>query len=180
MNPNHKQLAFSIFETGLRIWTACYVIIYGVAKSFQFQGAKLMEVSIKEASNAEMMWAFFGTTQAYPVIIGVLQVIGAILLIINRTKLIGALLLTPIFINIILLDVLYQIHLGALINAIIYQCVFIFIFIQQRARLKVILHKLIINRISEPKIENRLINYAVGFAVAIILFMAYQLLMSQF
>lgn len=83
-----------------------------------------MAIAISEATNDEIMWTFFGTTREYPLIIGSVQIIGAVLLIFQRTKIIGAILLTPVFINIILLDILYEIDRGALLNAILFQLVF--------------------------------------------------------
>lgn len=130
-----KKFTLGILENAVRIWTASFILIYGIGKAFQFEGSKLLDVSIKDATKFQIMWAFFGTTREYPIIIGCLQIIGAILLVFRKTKLFGALLLTPIFLNIILLDILYKIPFGALLNAVIFQCVFIFIIVQQRKRM---------------------------------------------
>ena len=130
-----KKFVLDILENAIRIWTSFFILVYGIAKIMQFEGSKLLDVSIKDASKFEIMWAFFGTTREYPIIIGSLQIIGAILLVFRKTKLLGALLLTPIFLNIILLDILYDIPFGALLNAVIYQCVFLFVIIQQRKRI---------------------------------------------
>lgn len=130
-----KILRLDLFELALRIWTAFFIFVYGVAKWKQFEGAKLMEIAIKDASEFQIMWAFFGTTKIYPLIIGSIQVTGAFLLLFRKTKLLGAVLLTPVFINIILLDILYNVNEGALLNAIIFQSVLILIFIQQRQKI---------------------------------------------
>ena len=127
--------SFATLELGLRMWTACFVIIYGTAKAFQFQEAALSETPINQASRGELMWAFFGVTTFYPIFVGVVQISGALLLLFQRTKLVGALLLFPIFMNIILMDYLYYIHRGALINAILYFSVLVLILIQQRKKL---------------------------------------------
>jgi hypothetical protein len=81
------------------------------------------------------MWAFFGTTQTYPIVIGSLQVLGAMLLIFRKTKLLGALLLTPIFLNIILLDILYEVPFGALITAVLIKAVLCIVLIQERQKI---------------------------------------------
>jgi hypothetical protein len=128
-------LSFVTLELALRTWTACFVIIYGAAKAFQFQGAALSETPINQAGRAELMWAFFGATSFYPIFIGVIQISGAFLLLFQRTKLLGALILFPIFMNIILMDYLYYIHRGALINALLYFSVCVMILVQQRQKL---------------------------------------------
>ena len=140
----------------------------------QFEGSKLLEISIKDASKFEIMWAFFGATRTYPIVIGSLQIIGAILFVFRKTKLFGALLLTPIFLNIILLDILYSIPFGALLNALIYQCVFLFIIIQQRRKISKTFKILIIE-------DKKRISFGIAFGkfllatiIAIILFFLFQ------
>lgn len=128
-------LSFATLELGLRMWTACFVIIYGAAKISQFEGAALSETPINQAGRAELMWAFFGVTSFYPLFVGIVQISGALLLLFQKTKLVGALLLFPIFLNIMLLDYLYYIHRGALINAVLYFSVCVLILVQQRKKL---------------------------------------------
>ena len=169
-----KILTLDIIETSIRIWTAYYIFIYGMSKSTQFAGAKLMDISIKDASEFQMMWAFFGTTQAYPIIIGCFQVIGGILLIFRKTKLFGALLLTPIFINIILLNIFYKIHYGALVNAMIYQSVFIFIIIQQRRKIEKIIKVLIIKNDNKTSFGISAAKFIISIILAAILFYGFQ------
>ena len=169
-----KILTLDILETSIRIWTAFFIFIYGMGKSTQFEGSKLVDISIKDATEFEMMWAFFGTTKEYPIIIGCLQIIGAILLVFRKTKLFGAILLTPIFINIILLDIFYKIHFGALLNAIIYQSVFIFIIIQQRKRIREVFKILIIENDKKISIGISVAKFVIAVILATILFFGFQ------
>lgn len=165
-----KRFALDISESALRIWTSFYILIYGIGKIMQFEGSKLLEVSIKDASKFDIMWAFFGTTREYPIIIGSLQIIGAILLVFRKTKLFGALLLTPIFLNIIVLDILYTIPFGALLNALIYQSIFIFIIIQQRKRITKTFRILIIENEKTISIGISVGKFILATTFAIILF----------
>ncbi len=167
-------LTIHIVETGIRIWAAFYIFIYGISKPTQFQGSKLIDVSIKEATEFEMMWAFFGTTKEYPIIIGSLQIVGAILLVFRKTKLFGALLLTPIFINIILLDIFYKVPFGALLNALIYQSIFIFIFIQQRKKIKEIVRVLRVENDETNTIGISVVRSLLAIVLSVILFLGFQ------
>ena len=169
-----KVFTLDILETSIRIWTAFFIFIYGMSKSTQFEGSKLVDISIKDATEFEMMWAFFGTTKEYPIIIGCLQIIGAILLVFRKTKLFGAILLTPIFINIILLDIFYKIHFGALLNALIYQSVFIFIIIQQRKRIVEVFKTLIIENDKKISFGISIVKFIIAIILATILFFGFQ------
>lgn len=169
-----RLLTFDVIETGIRIWTAFYIFIYGMSKPNQFEGSKLIDVSIKDATEFDMMWAFFGTTKEYPIVIGSLQIIGAILLVFRKTKLFGALLLTPIFVNIILLDIFYKIPFGALLNALIYQSIFIFIIIQQRKKITEVFTILIIENDRTITFGTSIVKFLLAIIFAIILFFGYQ------
>ena len=169
-----KVLTLDLLETSIRIWAAFFIFIYGMSKSTQFEGSKLVDISIKDATEFEMMWAFFGTTKEYPIIIGCLQIIGAILLVFRKTKLFGAILLTPIFINIILLDIFYKIHFGALLNAIIYQSIFIFIIIQQRKRIGEVFKILIIENDKKISTGISVAKFVIAVILAMILFFGFQ------
>ena len=167
-------LSFDLLELSVRIWTSFFLIIYGIGKLSQFEGAKQMDVLISDASGAQMMWAFFGTTLIYPVFIGCLQIIGAILLVFNRTKLISALLLTPLFLNIITLDILYGIDKGALLNAIIYQSIFLFIIIQQRGKIILIFNTLLLKQDETITLATKLIKFLIALFIAILMFFGFQ------
>jgi len=126
-------------------------------------------ILIKNASEFEMMWAFFGTTKTYPIIIGFLQIIGGTLLLFRKTKLIGALFLTPVFINIILLDILYKVPLGALVNALFIQFVLIFIIFQQRRKIQQGVKILLINQDGSISFKNSAMQFLVANGLAAIL-----------
>jgi len=168
-----RILSIDILETALRIWTAFYIFIYGISKSTQFEGSKLVDISIRDATEFQMMWAFFGTTKEYPIIIGCIEVLGAFLLIFRKTKLLGAVLLTPILLNIIMLDVFYKIHPGALRNAIIFQSVLILIFIIQRKQIIRIFKTMILNNNKTISFGNSAIKFLISVILAFLLYLTF-------
>jgi hypothetical protein len=176
LNDFKKILRIDLLELALRIWTAFFIFIYGVSKWQQFNGAKLIDISIKEATEFQIMWAFFGTTKIYPLIIGSIQITGAILLLFRKTKLFGATLLTPIFINIIILDILYKINQGALLNAIIFQSVLVFIFIQQRHKIVHVFNTLVLEENKSFTQNLKTTQFIVATMIAILMFFGYQLI----
>ena len=104
-------------------WTAIFVVsgsmlIYGLAKPIQFQDfSPTANSNLSEGH--QIMWTFYSYTKAYPIIIGVFEVIGAVAILFNRTRVFGCILLTIILSNIIIQDYLYDVF--ALSTAIFYQ-----------------------------------------------------------
>lgn len=169
-----KYINIEIFELSIRIWAASYIFIYVISKPFQFQGAKSIEILINSASKPEMMWAFFGTTKEYPIIIGILEIIGAILFALPKSKLIGAFILIPILFNIVVLDYLYEIDKGALINAILYLLICLFVVVRHRNKVKSAIRDLMI--IDNTTLENKIIKFLIAGLIAFVLFISYQII----
>lgn len=169
---------FSTLELAIRIFTALFIAIYGLAKPFQFAGDVIIDTPVNELSGMQLMWVFFGYSLSYPVFIGLIQVTGAGLLIFERTKLIGALVLTPVFLNIIFLDIVFEVLLGALINAIVFQLVLCYIIWQQRKKVSTALKSLYITPIKFKAKEGSFLRFLAAFILAIILFYVYQYLIN--
>ncbi|MGV3558368.1 hypothetical protein [Larkinella arboricola] len=76
--------------------------------------AEMAKIPLAEASGFQLAWAFFGYSTAYIVFIGLSQVVGAWLLLWEKSKLIGTAVLFPILLNIIVVDLAYQVSFGAM------------------------------------------------------------------
>lgn len=116
-----KKELFQIIEISFVIIVTTAMLAYGVGKYVQFSDPKLVSKSVSEMTGMELMWAFYGYSKAYAILIGIAEVTGGILLAIRKTRLLGGILLTGILMNIILQDVFYGVNAGALRAAIIYQ-----------------------------------------------------------
>ncbi|MPS74373.1 MAG: hypothetical protein E2590_14655 [Chryseobacterium sp.] len=119
--------------TYLFYWTIIFVvagsmIVYGLGKPVQFQGfEKSADSNLSEGH--QLMWSFYSYSLAYPIIIGILEILGGICLLLNRTRIFGCILLTIILSNIIIQDYIYDIK--ALNSAIYYQVlVFVILFFE--------------------------------------------------
>ena len=73
-----------------------------------------------DASAFDLAWTFMGYSFAYILFIGLAEVVGAWLLLWERTKLLGVLILLPIMVNILVFDVIFLDKFGALASASIY------------------------------------------------------------
>ena len=68
----------------------------------------------------ELAWTFMGYSFAYILFIGLVEIIGAWMLLWERTKLLGTAILLPVMVNTIVFDVIFLDTCGALASAIIY------------------------------------------------------------
>lgn len=107
METTTQKLSYLLY------WTIIFIVsgsmfIYGIMKPIQFQDfANSTSNNLSEGH--KLMWSFYGYTKAYPIIIGILEVFGAITILFSRTRLFGCLLLSIILVNIIIQDYLYEI-----------------------------------------------------------------------
>ncbi|GAB3260712.1 hypothetical protein GCM10027347_25220 [Larkinella harenae] len=108
-------------ELAARYYVFLILNLYGWAKTIGHQffrpghfPADVASIPLAEANGFQLAWTFFGYSTGYIVFIGLSQVVGAWLLLWEKTKLIGTVLLLPILLNIIVVDLAYQISVGAL------------------------------------------------------------------
>ena len=94
---------------------------YGIGKMVQFNGAVPVNKTISELTAQQLMWAFYGYSKPFVLTLGFLEIIGGILMLIKRTRILGCLFVTTILVNVILQDIFYSVNIGALRAAILYQ-----------------------------------------------------------
>ena len=113
------------------------MLVYGIAKVMQFKGAVEVDKFVSEMTGMELMWAFYGYSRPFQLLLGVLEVSGGLLILFKRTRLIGGILATTILVNIILQDIFYGVNQGALQAAILYQvCIFGFFWLNKTQIIK--------------------------------------------
>ncbi|APD07397.1 uncharacterized protein UJ101_01890 [Flavobacteriaceae bacterium UJ101] len=132
-----------------RFFTAIYMFKYGYVKfgGHQFAyGKQLYDKTLNEISGFDLMWVFFSYSDTLTAIIGCLQILGGFLLLFNKTKLIGVVILFPILLNILLIDYFYGLPgiLQALVNVVFYLLVLLLICYNERTRIASAFNQLII------------------------------------
>ncbi|MDY8136333.1 DoxX family protein [Aquimarina sp. 2201CG5-10] len=142
----------AIFESTIRYFVAFFIFVYGAAKPLQFgSGGNLPDTPVNELTGMELMWAFFGYSTGLPIIIGILQVTGALLLLFPRTKIMGILLLLPIMSNIVLFDIFYGVQQGATINAILFLIILIVLLFLEKQKLLEVFRIITAKKDKNPK-----------------------------
>ncbi|HHH50468.1 MAG TPA: hypothetical protein ENK52_05780 [Saprospiraceae bacterium] len=130
-----KEDKLEIFENAISWIVVFGMFIYGGAKAIQFKGAAEIDIAVSDLTGMQLMWAFYGYSQSFALIIGALEITGGILILIKRTRIIGCLFLSAILVNIIMQDIFFDINRGALKAAMIYQTLLLIILWLNRAKL---------------------------------------------
>ncbi len=123
-----------MFEVVCRCYVFVFLNFYGIGKimggQFYRRGELPVEVAqttIEQASAYDLAWSFMGYSFLYILFVGISQIIGAWLLISNRTKILGVMILFPIMVNIIVFDIIFLDVKDALANATIYFLMLLYI-----------------------------------------------------
>lgn len=77
-----------------------------------------LDYPFSSLTRTDLLWAFFGRSYAFILVIGFIQIFGAVLLLFRRTRLVGVFIAIPVLLNIILLDIFYEIEPAPLTLAV--------------------------------------------------------------
>ncbi len=155
-----------IIETAFTWLVVFALLVYGFGKIVQFQNIDTANELVSELTGMELMWAFYAYSQPYVWILGFFEIFGGILLFFRRTRLLGCLFATTIFINVILQDVFYEVNIGALRACLIYQVCLLMIMWLNRNQLLDGLKALLI----KPRPKNMSLKQLSTWILAFLLF----------
>jgi len=122
-----KEDKIEIFENALTWIVVFAMFVYGGAKLVQFDGAASINKTVSEMTGMELMWAFYGYSKSYVMTLGLFELIGGTLMLIKKTRIVGCLFTSTILINVILQDIYFEVHVGALKAAILYQFIILMV-----------------------------------------------------
>ena len=104
-----KILDFGVLA--LRWYLVFYMISYGWGKltlsQFGIHDASILEEPIKDIDSFYVAWHLYGRSTFFNITTGLLEVIGGVLLIFNRTSLLGAVLVLSILGQILIIDIAF-------------------------------------------------------------------------
>lgn len=177
-----------IIELAARWYVFVFLNVYGWGKiaggQFYRQGQLPQDVAntpLGDVAGFELAWTFMGHSFAYIVFIGLAEVVGAWLLLWERTKLLGVLVLLPIMVNILVFDVIFLDTYGALASATIYTVLLFVILACNQDRVQRAIQALIPEpalQTPRPKLNTKMIGAAL--LVMGVLFAFDQLLVNLF
>ncbi|MDR2236301.1 MAG: DoxX family protein [Chryseobacterium sp.] len=162
-----KNDFINILEWSCCLYVAGMMILFGIGKYDQFNHS----VSDK-FKGMKMMWEFYSYSKPFVITLGLFEVLGAVLLIIPKTRIIGCLFLTSLLTNVILQDYFYEVP--AIFGAITLQLIIFFILWLNRVAVidgfKAFTH---ISKRINPDYKIKQIIYICLFTVLIFIFMFY-------
>lgn len=145
------------------------MFLYGGSKLIQFDGAAGVDKTVPELTPMDLMWAFYGYSKTFALTIGAFEIIGGILILIKKTRIIGCLFVSTILINIILQDIIFEIDVGALRAAILYQLPVTIILWLNRSKLIKGIKTLLISKKAKQKRSKYFIKLFIAFIFFVLL-----------
>ena len=87
MKPTAK-----IIELAAVLVVSFAMMAYGIGKMVQFPATVEITKKVAELSGQELMWAFYGYSKSFPIILGILEIAGGIALLFRRTRFLAIIL----------------------------------------------------------------------------------------
>ena len=106
----------------VRWFCAVQFMLYGFAKVTGSQFTVLdsrLASPLEDVSGFWLAWYLFGYSDLYKGFIALVEIVGGGLLVFRRTSLVGALVLLPAIVNIVLIDIAFGVHFSATLMAIV-------------------------------------------------------------
>jgi uncharacterized membrane protein YphA (DoxX/SURF4 family) len=128
----------------VRYWLAASICTYGFAKILKTQFEQSVSTNdslVRSLSGFDLTWNYFGHSYALAVIIAIFQIGGSVLLLFRRTTLLGAVILFPVMLNILLINWFYHIGAYPFLNSILYILGLVYLLLFRWKDIKAILFK---------------------------------------
>jgi len=175
-----------ILEITCRLYVFFFLIFYGIGKIFggQFYTStsipdEIARIPIGQVPDFELAWTFMGRSFGYILFIGLAEVIGACLLLFNKTKLIGTLILIPIMVNVIVFDIFFLDAYGALGSATIYFLMLLTILLINKEKISKMVVELVSVKVA-PQIsfKEKIFKYLFVIVIIVLIFIGDQLIVN--
>jgi len=106
----------------IRYTVALDISIFGWKKFFHLQFVvpdNVASLPMNQQTGEVLTWFYFGHSYAFGCIIACLQILGGAMLLFRKTWLLGAIILFTLMLNIMSVDIFYEMNPGALSQAVI-------------------------------------------------------------
>jgi hypothetical protein len=126
------------FRGILRYWLVFEICTYGFAKILKTQfgtSYNWVDTPVGQLNGFELTWNYFAHSYVFALIIASFQIGGSILLLFRRTTLLGAAILLPVMVNIVLVNFFYAISPGAFMNSVLFSLGLLFLLLLHRSAL---------------------------------------------
>jgi len=175
-----------ILEITCRLYVFFFLTAYGIGKVIGAQfymptniPDEIAIMPIGQVPDFELAWVFMGRSYGYMLFIGLAEIIGACLLLFNKTKIMGTLILIPIMVNVIVFDIFFLDEYGALASAIIYLLMLLTILLINKGKISKLLMEIVTVKMT-PQIpfKEKLIKYSIVLAIIVLIFIGNQIIVD--
>jgi hypothetical protein len=175
-----------ILEITCRFYVFFFLTVYGIGKIIggQFYTTaripdEIAQMPIGLVPDFELAWTFMGRSFGYILLIGLTEIIGACLLLFNKTKLIGTLILIPIMVNVIVFDIFFLDEYGALGSATIYFLMLLTILIINKEKISKLLVELVSVKVAyQISFKEKFFKYSIVLAIIVLIFIVDQVIVN--
>lgn len=162
MKPINKLHYY--FYTFCRYFASTMMIIYAFAKIFKTQFSTSLltyDTPVGALEGMDLVWFYFGHSYSYALFIALSQITASLLLLFRKTVRLGSILFLCIMVNIVAVDIAFDVDFDAFIMAIILTCMGLFIFLSEFQILikYFITEPSLYQRESLPKLVNKIYNF---------------------
>lgn len=113
---------YGFLYSSIRYCIAFNIASFGWKKFYGLQfivPTEIASLPMNQQSGEWLTWFYFGHSQTFGIIIALIQIGGGYLLLFRRTLLIGAIILFSLLANLTLINVFYQMNVGALLQSVV-------------------------------------------------------------
>lgn len=178
-----KSKMLPYLELAARIYASTMLLTYGFGKLLggQFYQGSIPEavasMPLAEVGSFDLAWTFFGYSYGYILFIGGTQILGSFMLLFHRTKILGAAILIPVLMNIIVVDFFFEISTGAMLSAISYFTAICFVVFYNRKRVINAIQTVIPDSHEKTAIKTKLMKLGIAvIIVAVVILLENQML----
>lgn len=115
--PNDQKIAYW-FRVFISYYLAFQLLHYGFNKVFKLQfylpEPNILYSNVGDLGRDILYWSLMGVSYSYTVFAGILEVIPALLLLFSRTRLLGALIAFGVLVNVVMINISYDISVKIL------------------------------------------------------------------
>jgi uncharacterized membrane protein YphA (DoxX/SURF4 family) len=136
-----------LIDLAARLYLSYYLIEYGVSKlngsMFNNTTSQMLNTPLKYVDIFHLTWYWFQQNILLSYFIGVLQIISATLLVINRTVLIGCFIALPVLFGIFLVDLCCTHSPALTVRVLLYNLLILFFCFYRRHQIKAIIKSML-------------------------------------
>ena len=162
-----KTMAFWIGV--MRYSIALDLSMFGFQKLFHLQFLTplgMLDEPFSSFSGEWLTWSYFGHSYLFACVIGSLQIIGSCLLVFNRTRVLGLIVIMPILMNIVFIDFFYGLAPGVLLHALSMLISAIYLLFLDYERLVIFFLQYVSDETSS--VNNKILKNSIRFSILFI------------